>query len=63
MACVFSSAKMPKFLGQMQNISVVEGTPKVTFKCTLTNGYYGSLGRHKVSDDFLNLDIVKIPIT
>lgn len=45
---VFASAKMPKFHGQMQNISVIEGTPQVTFKCTLTNGFYSSLGRHKV---------------
>ena len=51
--CVFASAKMPKFHGQMQNISVSEGTPKVTFKCALTNGFYGRLGRNKVSN-FLN---------
>ena len=49
----FASVLMPKFHGQMQNISVSERTPKVTFKCALTNGFYGRLGRNKVSN-FLN---------
>ena len=38
-------AEMPKFFGQMQNITVNNGTSKVTFTCALS----GSIeGVHKV---------------
>ena len=36
---------MPKFFGQMQNITVTNGTSKVTFTCALSGSI---VGVHKV---------------
>ena len=38
-------AEMPKFFGQMQNITVNNGTSKVTFTCALSGSI---VGVHKV---------------
>ena len=39
-------AEMPKFFGQMQNITVNNGTSKVTFTCALSGSI---VGVHKVN--------------